>query len=104
MSSTLTPKEERITALVVQGMKNHEISKIIGTTENVIENYLRIIFDKTGTWTRLELALWYLENKRIQDCQYGCGDLPLGCGPPRDHALGQFVETRQSDSERDQHS
>jgi DNA-binding CsgD family transcriptional regulator len=91
MSSTLTPKEERITALVVQGMKNHEISKIIGTTENVIENYLRIIFDKTGTWTRLELALWYLENKRIEDCQYGCGDLPLGCGPraitPSDSSL-----------------
>jgi DNA-binding NarL/FixJ family response regulator len=60
LSNTLTPKEERITALVVQGMKNHEISKIIGTTENAIKNCLKIIFDKTGTWTRLELALWYL--------------------------------------------
>ena len=68
MSSTLTltPKEQRITALVVKGMKNDEICKIIGTTENVIKNYLRIIFDKTGTWTRLELALWYLETNEEQ--------------------------------------
>lgn len=64
MSSTLTLKEEQITALVVQGMKNHEISKIVGTTENVIKNYMRVIFDKTGTWTRLELALWYLKGRR----------------------------------------
>jgi DNA-binding NarL/FixJ family response regulator len=61
MSSTLTPKEEQITALVVEGMKNHDIANIIGTTTNVIKNYLRIIFDKTGTWSRLELALWYLK-------------------------------------------
>jgi DNA-binding CsgD family transcriptional regulator len=27
----------------------------------VVKNYLRTIFDKTGTWTRLELALWYLK-------------------------------------------
>jgi len=61
MSSTLTPKEEQITALVVKGMKNHDIANIIGTTTNMIKNYLRVIFDKTGTWTRLELALWYLK-------------------------------------------
>jgi DNA-binding NarL/FixJ family response regulator len=61
MSNTLTPKEEQITALIVKGMKNHDIAEIIGTTTNGIKNYLRVIFDKTGTWTRLELALWYLK-------------------------------------------
>jgi len=28
----------------------------------VVKNYLRTIFDKTGTWTRLELALWHVRN------------------------------------------
>jgi DNA-binding CsgD family transcriptional regulator len=61
MSNTLTPKEERITALVAEGLRNSEIAKFVGTTTNMVKNYLRTIFDKTGTWTRLELALWYLK-------------------------------------------
>jgi DNA-binding NarL/FixJ family response regulator len=61
MSNTLTTKEERITALVAEGLKNNEIAKFVGTTTNMVKNYLKTIFDKTGTWTRLELALWYLK-------------------------------------------
>lgn len=71
MSSTLSPKEEQITALVVKGMKNHDIAKIIGTTTNTIKNYLRVIFDKTGTWTRLELALWYLKANESKTANTG---------------------------------
>jgi DNA-binding NarL/FixJ family response regulator len=66
MSSTLTQKEEQITALVVKGMKNHDIAQIIGTTTNMIKNSLRVIFDKTGTWSRLELALWYLKGNESE--------------------------------------
>jgi len=62
MSSLITLKEQRITALVADGLRNTDIAKIIGTTENVVKNYLRTIFDKTGTLTRLELALWHLKN------------------------------------------
>jgi DNA-binding CsgD family transcriptional regulator len=62
MSSRITLKEQRIIALVADGLRNSDIAKIIGTTENVVKNYLRTIFDKTGTWTRLELALWHLKN------------------------------------------
>ena len=61
MSSTLTPKEEQITSLVVKGMKNYDIAKTTGVTTNTIKNHIRAIFDKTGTWSRLELALWYLK-------------------------------------------
>ena len=61
MSSSITPKEQRIIALVADGFRNSDIAKIIGSTENVVKNYLRTIFDKTGTWTRLELALWHLK-------------------------------------------
>jgi len=62
MSSLITLKEQRIIALVADGLRNTDIAKIIGTTENVVKNYLRTIFVKTGTWTRLELALWHLKN------------------------------------------
>jgi hypothetical protein len=30
----------------------------VGTTEQVIKNYLRTTFDKLGVWSRLELALY----------------------------------------------
>ena len=63
MSNLLTSKEKRITALVAHGLKNEEIARMIGTTTNMIKNYLREIFDKTGTWSRLELALWYVKGK-----------------------------------------
>jgi DNA-binding NarL/FixJ family response regulator len=48
-------------------MKNKEIAEVIGTTENVVKNYLRVIYDETGMNTRLELALWYESHKGDQD-------------------------------------
>jgi DNA-binding NarL/FixJ family response regulator len=42
-------------------MKNYDIAKTTGVTTNTIKNHIRAIFDKTGTWSRLELALWYLK-------------------------------------------
>jgi DNA-binding NarL/FixJ family response regulator len=44
---------------VAQGLKNSEVAAIIGTTEHVVKNYLRVIYDKLGLWNRVELALWY---------------------------------------------
>ena len=41
-----------------EGLTNREIAKIIGTTEQVVKNYLRTAFDKLGVWSRLELALY----------------------------------------------
>lgn len=54
----LTPKEIRVATLVWEGLTNREIAKIIGTTEQVVKNYLRTAFDKVGVWSRLELALY----------------------------------------------
>jgi Bacterial regulatory proteins, luxR family len=39
-------------------LTNPEIAKIVGTTEQVVKNYLRTAFDKLGVWSRLELALY----------------------------------------------
>ena len=54
----LTAKEVRIATLVWQGLTNREIATLIGTTEQVVKNYLRTTFDKLGVWSRLELALY----------------------------------------------
>jgi DNA-binding NarL/FixJ family response regulator len=57
--ATPNPKEQRIIELVAQGLKNSEVAQSIGTTEHVVKNYLRAIYDKLGLWNRVELALWY---------------------------------------------
>jgi DNA-binding CsgD family transcriptional regulator len=54
----LTEKEIQVATLVWEGLTNREIANIIGTTEQVIKNYLRNTFDKLGVWSRLELALY----------------------------------------------
>jgi DNA-binding NarL/FixJ family response regulator len=59
----LTPKEMRIVALIVQGCKNREIASRLKTTEQVIKNYLRSIYDKTGVSDRLELALFTIHHR-----------------------------------------
>src|SRR4029077_4703689 len=61
----LTPKETLIVSCVTQGMKNKEIALRVGTTEQVVKNYLRKVYDKLGVADRLELALYCL-NHRIE--------------------------------------
>jgi DNA-binding NarL/FixJ family response regulator len=59
----LTPKEALIVSCVTQGMKNKEIAVRVGTTEQVVKNYLRKVYDKLGVADRLELALYCLNNR-----------------------------------------
>ena len=54
-----SPREHAIIQLVAEGCKNREIADSLGTTEHVVKNYLRVIYDKLGLWNRVELALWY---------------------------------------------
>jgi DNA-binding NarL/FixJ family response regulator len=62
-----TPKEMRIVALIVQGCKNREIASRLKTTEQVIKNYLRSIYDKTGVSDRLELALFTIHHRVLAE-------------------------------------
>ena len=73
----LTPKESVIVACVTQGMKNKEIAHRVGTTEQVVKNYLRKVYDKLGVADRLELALFCLHNKIVD---------PASVPPEREHA------------------
>jgi len=70
----LTPKEMRIVALIVQGCKNREIATRLKTTEQVIKNYLRSIYDKTGVSDRLELALFTLHHRVLAQAAADVGN------------------------------
>jgi DNA-binding CsgD family transcriptional regulator len=63
---TLTKREHEVIALVAEGLKNRDVAVALGTTEAVVKNYLRRIYDKLGVWSRVELALWY-EARRHED-------------------------------------
>src|SRR5215469_6452408 len=63
----LTPKEALIVSCVTQGMKNKEIALRVGTTEQVVKNYLRKVYDKLGVADRLELALYCLNHHVVDN-------------------------------------
>jgi len=71
----LTPKEMQIVALIVQGCKNKDIAQQLGTKEQVIKNYLRTIYDKTGVNDRLELALFTLHHRLLAEAAKKAGNL-----------------------------
>lgn len=69
----LTPKELKIVALIVQGYKNKEIATRLGTTEQVIKNYLRNVYDKIGVSDRLELALFTIHHRILLEAAAATG-------------------------------
>ena len=76
---SLTPKESLIVSCVTQGMKNKEIALRVGTTEQVVKNYLRKVYDKLGVADRLELALYCLSHRVVE----GVGQAkPASPAPP----------------------
>jgi DNA-binding NarL/FixJ family response regulator len=71
----LSPREMKVVALLVQGCKNKEIALRLGTKEQVVKNYLRSIYDKTGVSDRLELALFTTHNRILAAAAAQAGTL-----------------------------
>lgn len=76
----LSEKELRVTALVVHGFKNREIAVQMETTEQVVKNTLRAIFDKIGVSDRLELALFVLHHRMLASAT---ASVKIDSDPPR---------------------
>jgi len=62
----LSPREIQIIAGVTQGLRNKDIAQEVGTTEQVVKNYLRKIYDKLGVSDRLELALYCIHHRLLE--------------------------------------
>ena len=61
----VTKREEQVVNLVAEGLTNRDISKRLNLSEHTVRNYLFRIFDKLGTSNRLELALYALHPRSI---------------------------------------
>jgi DNA-binding NarL/FixJ family response regulator len=59
----LSPKESVIVTYVTQGKRNKEIAYQLGTTEQVIKNYLNKVYGKLGISDRIELANYGLRHQ-----------------------------------------
>lgn len=63
----LSQKELQIISGVTQGLRNKDIAQEVGTTEQVVKNYLRKVYDKLGVSDRLELALYCMHHKLLEE-------------------------------------
>ena len=94
----LTPKEALIVSCVTQGMKNKEIAARVGTTEQVVKNYLRKVYDKLGVADRLELALYCLNNRVLQDAKQAApaAETPKPAAPEAEASASTVPETTET--------
>jgi DNA-binding NarL/FixJ family response regulator len=58
----LTPREQSVLELVVDGLMNKEIARRLETSVRNVEKYVSRLFVKTGTNSRTELVRFALEN------------------------------------------
>jgi DNA-binding CsgD family transcriptional regulator/PAS domain-containing protein len=62
----LTPREQEILSLVVQGLANKEIAEQINLSESSVKNCLQVLFKKTDVRSRSQLVRIALEQFRDQ--------------------------------------
>jgi two-component system, NarL family, nitrate/nitrite response regulator NarL len=61
----LSDREREIVQLVAQGFRNREIGEKLFISEQTVKNHLHNIFDKLGVSDRLELALYAIHHRLI---------------------------------------
>src|SRR5271165_3288810 len=84
----LSDRELRIIAAVVQGNKNRDIAMQLYTSEQMVKNALRNIFDKIGVSDRLELALFTIHHRILAQAT---ASIP---GAPTQRRNGRSLDTR----------
>jgi two-component system nitrate/nitrite response regulator NarL len=63
----LTARELEVTSAVVSGFSNKEIAKKYTLSEDTIKHHLTKIFDKVGASNRLELALFAVHHRLLEE-------------------------------------
>src|SRR5271167_3173910 len=82
----LSEKEMLIIRGVTHGLKNKDIAREIGTTAQVVKNYLRKIYDKLQVLDRLELALYSMNHRLLEGYvpePVRAGSAAVGAGQPQ---------------------
>ena len=60
-TTPLTPSEARVSTLLLQGLTNRAIADRLVISLRTVECHISRALSKTGCRTRLELALWMME-------------------------------------------
>jgi DNA-binding NarL/FixJ family response regulator len=58
----LTPREEQVVALVAESLSNRDIARELNLSEHTVKKYVFHIFEKLGISSRVELALYAVNN------------------------------------------
>lgn len=62
----LTRRETEILGTIIAGLSNKEIAQKFSLSEDTVKHHLTNIFDKVGVSSRLELALFAINNRLIE--------------------------------------
>ncbi len=63
----LTPRELEIVSAIVAGYTNKDISEKFHISEQTVKHHLTNVFDKLGVSNRLELALFAVNHRLVED-------------------------------------
>jgi len=64
VNDALTERELELVKLAALGMRNRHIGWRVGLAEDSVKHQFVTIFDKTGTWSRLELVMKWVGEQR----------------------------------------
>ena len=53
---TMAPRARQVAELVISGFTNRDVAMQLGVSVQVVKNYVRMVFDACGVWSRTELA------------------------------------------------
>lgn len=59
----LTPREQEIFHLLVQGLSNKLIAKQLDIVESTVKVHVKSIFKKLNFQSRMQMTVWYLQSK-----------------------------------------
>ncbi|MCE3225441.1 MAG: devR [Nitrospira sp.] len=61
-SDPLSPQEQRVLALVAEGLTNKEIAAALNLSDKTVGNYLSNIFQKLHVTRRTQAAMYYTQH------------------------------------------
>jgi two-component system, NarL family, nitrate/nitrite response regulator NarL len=73
----LTPRELDIVDAVAAGETNKDIAQRLALSEKTVKHHLSNIFDKTGVFSRVELALFAINHQLARDPQQAAEATPV---------------------------
>ena len=68
----LTPQEQKIVALIAQGLTNKEIAQRLGSSSFTVRNQVQVIMRKLELKNRIQVAYLFGQHANIDEIRAGC--------------------------------